>query len=199
MTPLQYDRWKDFAMRMARTCFIGQRRPSPEWILENVTEFFDCFFASSKKAAKVKDWDSDPDYVCDRMSDFACEHDERIGYSRIRRDDEDRVDRYRNRLKRQGLDYEAIEKMADELEGKLEDTIDDRENVAFDQWENQWIGSVSCCVRAGLDVACEPSAGVVGFTVGDLHAMYPEGIPDWIHDAYEGKLRDAADGEGVWL
>lgn len=199
MTPLQYDRWKDFAMRMARACFIGQRRPSPEWILENVTNFFERFFDDAEMAATVEDWDSAPDYVCDRMSDFACDHDELPGYTRIRRDDEERVDRYRNRLRRQGLDDEAVEKMVDAFENKLDETIEARDCAAFGQWEDQWLGPVSCCVRAGLDIACEPSAGVAGFTVGDLRAMYPEGIPDWIHDVYEGKLRSAADGEGVWL
>lgn len=50
----------------------------------------------------------------------------------------------------------------------------------YERAVEQWIGPVSCCLRAGLDVAVSPSAGVAGFTAGDLRAMYSEGVPDWI-------------------
>ena len=50
-----------------------------------------------------------------------------------------------------------------------------------------------------LDVASEPSAGVVGFTVGDLRKMYPEGIPQWIQDGYESDLSAAKDSDPIWL
>lgn len=39
-----------------------------------------------------------------------------------------------------------------------------------------------CCIRAGLDMAAEPSGGVLGFTAGDVRAMYPEGVPEWMFD-----------------
>lgn len=42
---------------------------------------------------------------------------------------------------------------------------------------------VHCCVRAGLDIASSPSAGVAGFTAGDIRRMYPEGVPDWVKEA----------------
>lgn len=29
MSPEQFDRWRDFALRMARTAFKGYRRPGP--------------------------------------------------------------------------------------------------------------------------------------------------------------------------
>lgn len=42
---------------------------------------------------------------------------------------------------------------------------------------------VDCCVRAGLDLACKPSAGVAGFTAGQVREMYIEGVPDWVKEA----------------
>jgi hypothetical protein len=45
---------------------------------------------------------------------------------------------------------------------------------------DRWMGPATCCIRAGLDLAAAPSAGVIGFTAGDLRRMYPEGVPDWV-------------------
>lgn len=50
----------------------------------------------------------------------------------------------------------------------------------FERVRDRWCGPATCCIRAGLDCACSPSAGVMGFTAGDLRRMYPEGVPDWV-------------------
>ena len=72
------------------------------------------------------------------------------------------------------------------------------EHAAFDRLADPF----RACVRAGLDMACEPSGGVVGYTVGHLRSMYPEGVPSWLLDAFEVD-RAAFDGakseQGVWL
>jgi hypothetical protein len=78
------------------------------------------------------------------------------------------------------------------------------QDEAFHQFEEQWEGPVRCCIRAGLDVASAPSAGVVGFTIGDLRRMYPEGLPDWvtafiIDPSAPISLESIPDHEGVWL
>jgi hypothetical protein len=57
---------------------------------------------------------------------------------------------------------------------------DDIEDHYYEQWDMQWGDQVRCCLRAGLDFASAPSAGVIGFTAGDLRRMYPEGVPDWV-------------------
>jgi hypothetical protein len=41
VTPLELSRWRDFAVRMARSHFARLRRPPGEWVLEMVVEFFD--------------------------------------------------------------------------------------------------------------------------------------------------------------
>ena len=63
--------------------------------------------------------------------------------------------------------------------------------------------AVSICVRAGCDMAAEPSAGVVGFTVGDLRKMWaPRELPDWVTEGWTGEaesLRDVEDMATVSL
>ena len=36
---------------------------------------------------------------------------------------------------------------------------------------NRFATQIQCCIRAGLDVAANPSAGVMGFNVGTLRRM----------------------------
>lgn len=67
---------------------------------------------------------------------------------------------------------------------------------------NRFHNQVSCCVRAGLDLAAGPSAGVIGFTVGDLRRMYPLGLPAWIagHFTEPGPItHETASETAVWL
>ncbi len=49
---------------------------------------------------------------------------------------------------------------------------------------NRFENQVSCCIRAGIDLASSPSAGVVGFTVGDLRRLYPDDLPEWVSEAF---------------
>jgi len=71
------------------------------------------------------------------------------------------------------------------------------------EWEqSNFLVSIACAVRAGLDIARPDRAqgGVVGFTVGNLKAMFPEGIPDYITNYFDPPLpADAKDEEPVWL
>lgn len=71
-------------------------------------------------------------------------------------------------------------------------------------WRNyeRLAGPFRACLRAGLDMACEPSGGVVGYTVGDLRQMFPEGVPAWVVDGFgipRGDFDAAGAGVGVWL
>lgn len=51
---------------------------------------------------------------------------------------------------------------------------------AYENAIDRWVNPPACCIRAALDLAVAPSAGVYGFNVGDIRKMYPEGVPDWI-------------------
>jgi hypothetical protein len=77
----------------------------------------------------------------------------------------------------------------DALDAEPEQYYDDDTGPtdAWVAWDEQWISPVRCCIRAGLDVASNPSRyGVVGFTIGDIRKMYPQGIPQWIADQFVG-------------
>ena len=73
-------------------------------------------------------------------------------------------------------------------------------NGNVDQREHRFINQVSCCIRAGLDVALTPSGGVLGWTVGDLRQMYPLGLPAWVAAYFVDPITAETPAEmGVWL
>lgn len=70
------------------------------------------------------------------------------------------------------------------------------------EWEqSRFLRDIACAVRAGLDAALPDRAqgGVLGFTVGPLRKMYPEGLPEYIIDQFTPSLSDAKDEEPIWL
>lgn len=59
---------------------------------------------------------------------------------------------------------------------------------------------LGACSRAGFDVAVAPSAGVVGFTVGDVRAIFPRGLPGWVNDYFHEPITPRTPAShGVWL
>lgn len=175
MTELQFERWRDFAMRMARTCYRTSRKPTGKWIVEVVEDFFGRF-------------DDPADYVC--IVDWA-----HSGVSEF-------VDEYCNIG---GIECRACR------DGNGDDCqCDESTFAAQEQWDEQYGGPVCCCIRAGFDCAVKQSAGVIGFTAGDIRAMYPEGVPEWVFPPGEklhywlsgevnGTFADLADSAGVGL
>lgn len=164
----KFARWKDFAIRMARTCYAKRQNPSLEEIESDIESFFD-HYASEEWADLYVDWDhsknfpgrsNGPGYVCDMVSalvDSVWSHPF------------DHATKRQQRL----LDYYWDRDMIDEY--------DEIREAIVERWESP----ISCCIRAGIDFAYSQSAGVLGFTAGDLRKMYPEGVPDWIKDEYE--------------
>lgn len=149
MTELQFERWQDFAMRMARKCYADSWRPSCSWIVGKVAQFFEGIEDDKEFILSIINWD----------------HSEGEGYGvgdRLSTDIDDCGP---------GLDNEEAFTLVYGIE---------RDVLAWEQYNAQWLGPVNCCVRAGLDLASEPSMGVIGFTVGDIRKMYPAGVPDWI-------------------
>lgn len=173
MTPLQFDRWKDFAVRMAKTCFQGSRRPDSDWILSEVLHFFGCLDEGDVPA--LKSWDDSDPYP----KGHCCYGQERWpGHLSSPAPVCDTVD---ERL-RGSLPDICCSSCRGEAGGygSEECRCDEVEDLVREQWEAQWGGPVRCCIRAGLDFAADPSAGVVGFTAGDVRRMYPEGVPGWV-------------------
>jgi len=57
-----------------------------------------------------------------------------------------------------------------------------------------------CCIRAGFDVAVSQSAGVLGFTAGDLRRMYNGVVQDWTTSLdLDTPFEQIPDDEHIWL
>ncbi len=200
----QFERWQDFALRMARTCYAQNRRPNSRWIEEAVTDFFDdldkltiCCIVSWDNSDPYPEnhpywhrfgnglgqWVEAPYGVGDMMMEF--------------------LDNYRGYAPR-------CRACAIYEYGKEECRCEEIEDMYYEQWGEQWGGPVHCCIRAGLDFASAPSAGVLGFTAGDLRRMYPDGVPDWVFppgerlqywlsDELNGTFEELPDSAGVML
>lgn len=180
MTDEQFKRWRDFALRMARTCYAegcGENSPSLGWIVRELRGFF----AQLKRDGVVScivDWDNCEPYpeghslhgrdACTQLpSTPLCLPDMiREMY------DEDWVWSVATSREREVSHY-CIRKWTPWL---LE-----AESVLYQRVRERWLDPIETCLRAGLDFATEPSMGVVGcFTVGDLRRMYPDGVPAWV-------------------
>ena len=61
--------------------------------------------------------------------------------------------------------------------------------------------AVNCCIRAAMDVAVAPSAGVVGYTIGDLRRMWaPRPLPSWVTKDFEPEITASVpDSTPIWL
>ncbi|MEM9645418.1 MAG: hypothetical protein AAF989_10515, partial [Planctomycetota bacterium] len=192
MNEQQYERWKDFATRMAATCFHGYRRPTSTWIQEQVANWFSGL-EFQEEWKEYTSWDQDSFPLCDAISQWtdylypvarctACSHD----------DCERKWPHYKSECQKCNRKCQC----------------DDVWYLAREKFDEQWLGPIRCCIRAGIDMACEPSAGVVGFTAGHIRRMYPEGIPEWLFppderlyywltDKQNGTFADLPDAAGV--
>lgn len=177
MTSEQYERWEEIAIRMARTCFRRSRRPTTAWIVGAVTDFLN----DLRDTELIRNWDNSNNYpeghpyyraeqyqcgtryahplpLCDIMSEWESDYINGDIYVLLN--------------KRETQQREAARcRNDDEMCDRQDDEIADR-----------FAGPVRCCVRAGLGMAVDGGSGmgVLGFTVGDIRRMYPEGVPEWI-------------------
>lgn len=235
MTTAQYDRWKDFALRMARTCFRHRRRPDTKWVVAAVEDVFASI--PREDIGCLVDWDHSDDYpeghpCYSRKYRCPCWHCSKVlGWPYGTTHPECRYRCEDGRI----YDYAAPYPMCDAMsewetsyiyeqcwslwnakERAKAKALRHRDNCdAYDQMKEDLVelygGPVRCCIRAGLDMASAPSAGVVGFTVGHVRRMYGGTIPDWIAGEFvKGKAGEEEEGEpidlneepdtaGVWL
>jgi hypothetical protein len=223
MTQEQYDRWKDFAMRMARTCF--PKHPDAKWIEEAVLDFFDGL--PEEDIVCFVDWDNSQPYpeghkfrrakgtyrCCCRYKDISLMDTPHAPVADCQACGGTGTATHWTRpycvgSTMQEWEWEYLRRYADMPE-KTERRIEIFENAGMQneaddlrrRWEDHWSGPVRCCVRAGMDCASSPSAGVMGFTAGDIRRMYPEGVPDWVSGGDERWTTQHWDGviSGVGL
>ena len=171
MTTEQHERWNDFSTRMAIACFAAHRRPTGTWILDRVNEFITNIW----NVPAITDWDnSTEDEHCagDLMAIYQDEFEP----------------------------YWDFEERIDWNKPGGDDRLWRIQQAASEQWGDQFFGPIRCCVRAGLDIASSPSAGVLGFNVGDIRKIYPSGIPDWVAEFWTGgDIRTEPATAAIWL
>lgn len=131
MTREQFDRWQDFAVRMAIHGYPRATERRREKIRKEIQNYFD-------EREYQEDWPVIDDW--DYNDDFGS----------LSGDVDDFFERYRH-WRRNNADYVG--------------------------W---FFCQITCCIRAGFDMAVKQSGGVLGFTAGDLRRMYDGNIPDWI-------------------
>uniref|UniRef100_A0A6M3JCV3 Uncharacterized protein n=1 Tax=viral metagenome TaxID=1070528 RepID=A0A6M3JCV3_9ZZZZ len=177
-TQEQYERWKDFAVRMAKTCFKGRRRPIWRDILARVENFFD-LLEYNEDVVCVVDWDNSNPYpeghrYYRKTYKYPCWHCHGTKKPDCMYGCEDgQIYNYAAPL--------CIGDMCSELSESWNPYYwEDISDEQFEKRDEQFCDPVKCCIRAGLDMAVEPSEGVIGFMAGDIRRMYPEGVPDWI-------------------
>lgn len=211
MTNEQYERWKDFSRRMARTCFGYLRmRPSKQWVISMVEDWWDQF--DERYIPCIVSWDCSNPYPEGHVyyrrtyrgtcwncvqkglpratgNHCHCENGEIYYYAKpLAMSDMmscfwDEIEPNCFRCQACSHDdcrscYPHYERSCQKCEQPCR--CDEIDMIAHYQWQEQWASPVHCCIRAGLDMAAEPSAGVVGFTAGDIRRMYPDGVPEWL-------------------
>lgn len=174
-TDIKNQRWIDFSLRMAKTCYRHSQRPSLEWIIDSINGVFETIhddlslyeswddtlpYSQDDEIYTWKRYNKDsPEYpVC--LSTVIAECIEQniywSPYEHANRSQKKVIFKYRDSMS---------EEEYDELKARIVET---------------WSSPVHCCIRAGINAAKSREGGVVGFTFEDVLNMYPEGLPDWI-------------------
>lgn len=87
----------------------------------------------------------------------------------------------------------------------LTDYVDDffdeyRHWIRHEEWYGgKFYNQITCCIRAGFDIAVEPSGGVIGFTAGDIRRMYNDEVPSWVKKEWNIPFDTIPDDKGLWL
>jgi hypothetical protein len=192
MTAEQYRHWYTFALRMAHRGFVakgGRRLPrkSRRFVADCVKDFFrslrDDMRYDPTLLGRIHSWDETDDHPTKR-------------------------DRYG----RAPFGPYVCDMVAG-LDENWNPHYWSRSDSKYEDWDEYWGSRIRCCLRAGLDLASEPSAGVAGFTAGDLRRMYRGQVPAWLADGFytgspfeplpeDAEPSDFAtvpDEAGVWL
>lgn len=186
MTEQQLERWRDFALRMARTAYRNARRPDAKWIEDVVQDFFDRLHEMAIPC--IVSWDDSTPYP---VGNPCHDRDTQLswcGCDGYRAAHDNHSNPECEECQGDGLHRALVspdcvgDMMTDFLDEYCPGSSDcsDTDVLLFEQWDEQWGGPVRCCIRAGLDCACASSGGVLGFTVGDVRRMYPGGVPAWV-------------------
>lgn len=180
MTELQYSHWKDFSLRMADKGLGLRLAKSRELVRECVEWFFDVALENNYGTdlrAPIGSTQAAWCEVLGRAVKWGEEHENLLG--RIQSwDHTDSHPTYRNQY-----GHQTNGPYVCDIVSEMEEHFNPyywSDHSKYMRWNELWWSRVQCCIRAGIDMASEPSMGVMGFTAGDLRHMYDGDVPDWI-------------------
>lgn len=175
MTKRQFKRMTVFSMRMVRVA------TSPRWqpkLRELVLNFLDRIDGNADWQ-HMKDWDHSESY------DYVDTHKWACGTVTSHR--------------RQGTHHSLCDEVARFIWDMEDEGILPRLPEGSDR-ESGMAVKLNCCIRSGCDVAVSPSAGVVGWTVGDIKAMWRKRpVPKWVKAFFTEDISALKDEVPVWL
>lgn len=167
MNRIQYKRWKDFATRMAergQPARITGNRHYKAIVPQAVEHFFEWMEGCYRDdVIRIESWD-------DTRTDYRNAQEFNWGF--------------------RGITSPYVCDIASDLVQEYNPYYWPGPNYKYEKWDELWGGRIHCCLRAGLDLAANPSAGVVGFCKEDIERMYPDGVPKWISNGWEKKNGD---------
>lgn len=190
MTTVQYSRWVRFALRMAHRGWPRLPRKSRKKVAEMVKDFFQCL--DKDLVPRIGSWDDTDE--CNECVANRPEAESTRNWTKL------------NNCHCRTLVCDGVTCLLDDR-NPHEYGYSDGGGYQYRRWDETWGCRVRCCIRAGLDLASEPSAGVLGFEICDLRRMYRGNIPVWINNGewenQRGKANpDLNKGEcavGIWL
>jgi hypothetical protein len=69
-----------------------------------------------------------------------------------------------------------------------------------DHRPNRYLATLECCLRASLNLIIEqPYLGVIGYTIGHIRRMYPEGFPVWLEEKIRPEAHTWPDEQHIGL
>jgi hypothetical protein len=174
---IENQRWIDFSLRMAKTCYRHSQRPSLAWIIDSINDIFETI---NDDLSLYKSWDNVLPYS---------ENDEIYTWKKYNKDKPQypiHLSTVISECIEQNIywsPYEHANRSQRKVIDKYRDSMSDEEyDILKERIVSDWSSPVHCCIRAGIDMAKGGNFGVIGFTFEEVVNMYPEGLPDWIKD-----------------
>jgi hypothetical protein len=176
MTELEYKRWKSFSLRMAHRAFslrLRKSRRALAWFVKDFFRLLDSDYFQINERLPVA-WDSK----------WGMDNNHHLRSEEFLRD---RIVSWDNTEEhptwRDNYNHSTCGPfICDIVSMRMEqwNPFYWGDDHRYKRWDELWGDRIRCCLRAGIDMAVSPSAGVLGFTAGDLRRMYRGKVPDWV-------------------
>ena len=138
---------------------------------------------------EMNDWKKWMQFSC-RMVIYAMNHHTPERKTKVLKKVVEFINLYRDtKIVGWDADHEDYMCLSDEIDDYFEDGW--KVTTHGDITQTRFFRDICCAVRAGIDVVLPDQwqAGVVGFTAGDVRAMYPKGLPQWLQETFDEEYR----------